>query len=166
MSDAERKTAALMRMLTSCSDGEIVATVYAWRRITSENGLDIHTAANRVEQSNGASKTLNAAQMQKIYDKGYSKGFEDGREQGRRSVILAGAASVQRVYGSVGPGINGYTWQQIGEHCAANKHLFIGRDFEFVESIAEQLQYRSAPTEAQAKWLGDLFRRKFGGKIT
>jgi hypothetical protein len=47
-----------------------------------------------------------------------------------------------------------------------NKHLFHGKDFDFVESIAEQLEYRSTPSPAQAKWLKDLFIRKFGGQIT
>ena len=107
----EQRTAALIRMLTSDNDGDVLAAVHAWRRLSNGTGLDIHTTADRIEQSNGASKALNAAQMQKIYDKGYGKGFEDGREQGRRSVILAGAASVQHVVtGNAGPGVNGYSW--------------------------------------------------------
>jgi hypothetical protein len=43
--------------------------------------------------------------------------------------------------------------------------LFHGRDFDFVESIAEQLEYRSTPSPAQAKWLKDLFMRRFNGRI-
>jgi hypothetical protein len=60
--------------------------------------------------------------------------------------------------------VNGYSWRQIAQHCAANKHLFHGRDFDFVESIAEQVEYRN-PSLPQAKWLKDLFLRRFNGRI-
>jgi hypothetical protein len=66
---------------------------------------------------------------------------------------------------SVDDGVNGYSWQQISQHCLLNKHLFYRRDLEFVESVAEQLTRFSHPKPKQATWLRDLFMRKFGGRI-
>ena len=60
--------------------------------------------------------------------------------------------------------MNGYSWQQIARHCAANKHFFHGRDYDFIESIAEQVEYRN-PSPPQAKWLKDLFLRRFNGRL-
>ena len=109
-------------------------------------------------------RALNAAQMQHIYDSAYQKGFVDGSEHGRKSAIVA-APSIGTFNLGVSSGVNGYSWQQIAQHCLANKHLFHGRDYEFIESVAEQLEYRPTPSPPQAKWLKDLFMRRFNGRI-
>jgi len=36
---------------------------------------------------------------------------------------------------------------------------------DFIESVAEQLEYRPTPSPPQAKWLKDLFMRRFNGRI-
>jgi hypothetical protein len=152
----------LLRMLTSNVEQEVLTAVRMMLRLLASVGLDIHAIAERLKQK---SEPLNSAEMQRIYDAAYSKGFNDGAEHGRKSVILAGASPHQGVkHFSVG--VNGYSLQGIAAHCARNIHLFIGREVEFVESINEQLQFRSEPTEPQARWLRDLFTRKLGGKIT
>ena len=129
-----------------------------------------HRAARRVAKGiqgrleHGDSEPLNAAEMQRIYDAAYQKGYGDGSENGRRSAILA-SQPIGTLAASVDDSVNGYSWQQIAQHCLSNKHLFYGRDVEFVESVAESLTRFSTPTPKQAKWLRDLFMRKFGGKI-
>jgi hypothetical protein len=156
------KLVPLLRMLSSSAEREVLTAVHALLRVLSNAGLDIHALVERFEQ--GGDTPLNAAEMQKIYDAAYSKGFTDGTEHGRRSAVLA--AQPRGTFAvSVDSEINGYSWQEIAQHCAANKHLFYGKDLEFVESIAEQLTYRSSPSPAQAKWLRDLFMRKFQGRI-
>ena len=131
-------------------------------RVLARVGLDIHALADRVEH--GGEAPLSAAEMQRIYDAAYEKGFTDGAEHGRRSAAIAAQPTGMFAI-HVDSGIDGYSWQQIAEHCALHKHLFHGKDLEFVESIAEQLAWRSSPSAAQAKWLRDLFMRKFGSKI-
>jgi len=160
------KAAALVRMLTAHSDGEKLNAVNLLLQLLARAGLDIHALAERIagESSEPAKQSLNASQMQRIYDAAYQKGFVDGSEHGRKSVIVAGP-SIGRFNSSVDSGVNGYSWQEIAQYCAAKKHLFHGRDFDFIESIAEQLEYRSTPSPAQAKWLKDLFMRRFGGRI-
>lgn len=160
------KAAALVRMLTAPSDGEKLNAVRLLLHLLAGAGFDIHILAERIAGTSPepTKAALNAAEMQRIYDAAYQKGFVDGSEHGRKSVIVAGP-SIGRFNSGVDSGVNGYSWQEIAQYCAAKKHLFHGRDFDFIESIAEQLEYRSAPSPAQAKWLKDLFMRRFGGRI-
>ena len=151
----------LIRMLSSSAEREVLNAVRALLRLLASAGLDIHALAERVEHGN---EPLSAAEMQRIYDKGFEDGFAKGAEHGRRSAVIT-AQSVGVFATHVDSGINSYSWQEIAQHCAANSSLFHGKDLDFVESIAEQLTYRGSPTPAQAKWLRDLFMRKFGGRI-
>ena len=92
--------------------------------------------------------------MQRIYDSAYEKGFADGSEHGRKSAIVA-APSIGTF--SIGvPASTAIRGNEIAQHCLTNKHLFHGRDYEFIESVAEQLEYRPTPSPPQAKWLKDL----------
>jgi hypothetical protein len=155
------KVAPLIRLLSSPAEHEAVAALRMLLRLLSKHDLDIHAIADRVEHG----EPLSAAEMQAIYDAAYQKGYADGADHGRRSAILA-AQPIGAFAAHVDSEINGYSWQQIAQHCLTNKHLFHGRDLEFVESVAESLTRFNTPTAKQAKWLRDLFMRKFGGKIT
>jgi hypothetical protein len=158
------RAAGLIRMFTAPSDGEKLNAVRLLLQLLANAGLDIHALAERIAgEPAAAAKPLNAAEMQRIYDTAYQKGFADGSDYGRKSAVVAGP-SIGTFNVGVDSGVNGYSWRQIAQHCAINKHLFYGRDLDFVESVAEQLEYR-APTPAQAKWLKDLFMRKFNGRI-
>jgi len=152
----------LIRMLSSTAEREVLNAVRALLRLLANAVLDIHALAERVEH--GGNEPLSAAEMQRIYDKGFEDGFAKGAEHGRRSAVIA-AQPVGVFATPFDSGINGYSWQKIAQHCAINSSLFHGKDLDFVESIAEQLTYRGSPTPAQAKWLRDLFMRKFGGRI-
>ena len=156
------KLVPLIRMLSSTAEREVLNAVRALLRLLASAGHDIHALAERVEH--GGNEPLSAAEMQRIYDKGFEDGFAKGAEHGRRSAVIA-AQPVGMFATCVDSGINGYSWLRIAQHCAINSSLFHGKDLDFVESIAEQLTYRSSPTPAQAKWLRDLFMRKFGGRI-
>ena len=109
-------------------------------------------------------KTLSAAEMQQIYEKGYAKGHADGAEQGRRSAVIAAAMPMSR-FGSiassdVGPGINGHSWLEIAQYCATNKHRITrDKDRDFVDSVFEQIAFTANPRRPpQAKWLTRYFQ--------
>jgi hypothetical protein len=166
----EGRIANLLRMLISNNEGEVTAALHALVRTVLAAGSDkvntIHKLADQIEGDGDNKKNnapLNAAQMQKIYDAAYQKGFSDGSEHGRKSAIVA-APSIGTFNLGTGSGVNGYSWQEIARHCLLNKHLFSGRDHNFIESIAEQVEYRN-PSPPQAKWLKDLFLRRFNGRI-
>jgi hypothetical protein len=163
---AER-AAKVTRMFLAPTAGEKLNAISLLLKLLADVGLDIHVftelLVNRIEGKSPEPARLNAAEMQRIYDAAYQKGFADGGDHGRKSAIVAGS-SIGTFNVGVDSGVNGYSWRQVAQHCAINKHLFYGRDLDFVESVAEQLQYRG-PTPAQAKWLKDLFMRKFNGRI-
>ena len=163
-----KRAGDLTRMFTAPTDGEKASAVKFLLQLLTDVGLDFHIFAEllkkHTEGKSSEPAPLNAAQMQRIYDTAYQKGFSDGSEHGRKSAIVA-RPSMGRFNLGVDSGVNGYSWQEIARHCVANKHLFHGRDFDFVESIAEQLEYKPAPSAPQAKWLKDLFMRRFNGRI-
>jgi hypothetical protein len=48
------KLGNVIRMLSSSSDGDIITTVYALRRMLESCGADIHALADHVEDANGS----------------------------------------------------------------------------------------------------------------
>jgi hypothetical protein len=157
------KITPLLRMLSSTADGEIINAVRLLLRLLAGIGLDIHALVERIEH--GGNVPLSAGEMQRIYDAAYQKGFNDGAEHGRRSAVIAGQP-IGTFATSVDDGVNGYTWQQIADHLALNKHLFHGHQLKFVEEIPGKLVRYGNPTSRQAEYLRDLFMREFGGRIT
>jgi hypothetical protein len=118
------KLLPLVRMISSNVDGEVLNAMRALLRLLAGAGLDIHALTDRIEH--GGEAPLNAGEMQQIYDKAYEKGFADGSDHGRRSAVIA-AQPIGTFATSVDDGVNGYSWQQIANHCLMNKHLFYGR---------------------------------------
>jgi hypothetical protein len=158
----EQKIAQLVRYLGSPFEGEAITALCRLRELLSKNNLSVHIIADRYEH--GGNEPLSAAEMQQIYDRAYEKGFADGSDHGRRSAVIA-AQPIGTFATSVDDGVNGYSWQQISQHCLLHKHLFYGRDLEFVESMPEKLARWGDPKPKQATWLKDLFMRKFSGRI-
>jgi hypothetical protein len=163
------KLARLLGMLTSNADGEVVNTAHALLQVLTNAGLDIHVLVSRIEHGKHKEDgKLSAAEMQKIYDTAYAKGHADGAEQGRRSAAISAAMPMAMLDTSdVGPGINGYSWLEIAHYCADNKHrLSRDRDREFIDSVFEQLTSAHRPiSPPQAKWLRDIFKQRFAGRI-
>ena len=69
LDDLMPKVLPLLRMLVSGTDGEVVNSVTALRRVLANADLDIHVIVERIELS-----TVTA--RQKLYDVGY----DDGRD--------------------------------------------------------------------------------------
>ena len=114
------KIVPLIRLLSSPTEQEAVAALRMLLRLLHKNDLDIHALADRVEHG---SEALSADEMQVLYDRGFEQGFAKGTEHGRHSAILA-AQSIGTFAAPVDSEINGYSWQQISQHCLINKHLF------------------------------------------
>ena len=63
------KIQKLIKLLSSSSDGEVVAAARALLRTLHAEGTDIHALAERVE-----GRKLSQAEMQRIYDKAFADG--------------------------------------------------------------------------------------------
>ena len=66
----------------------------------------------------------------------------------------------------IGPGVNGYGWFEIAQHCAAHKDwIYRDRDREFVDSVYEQIAFGpqisdAAAGKVAARYLQSTFWRK------
>jgi hypothetical protein len=127
-------------------------------------GFDIGVLIERVAR--GGDDKLSAGEMQEIHDAAYAKGYAEGADQGRRSAVIAAAMPMKIADTSdIGPGVNGYSWLEIAKHCALNRHLFSGKEQGFIDDMPEKIVKYGRPTPPQAKWLGDIFNKRFGGTI-
>ena len=156
------KIVPLLKMLGSCTEGEAVNVINALRLKLTNAGLDIYALVERIEKPG-----FSEDEMREIYDKAYTEGRTDGVEQGRRSAVIAAAPLLGALADDVGTGINGYSWREIAQHCADNKHhLASNWEREFVESVVEKLtHYYSSPTPKMANSLRHIFLNRFAGRI-
>jgi hypothetical protein len=133
------KIGKLIKMLSSSSDGEIVAAARALMRTLAQEGADIHDLAARVEGGK-----LSKADMQRIYDQAY----RDGKE-----AATASAAETNAGFHSVDlPTFHGMACEI--QH-KANGRLS-EKEQGFVDDMVRWCAYRE-PSEKQAKWLHALY---------
>lgn len=145
-----RKAANLIRRLSSPSDGEVVATVHALRRVLETDGSDLHGLADCVEKPNG--KHIPEEKLQRVYDAGYAAGVQatENRQHG-----------VDDFLGTDGKP----TWEAVALFLQRNKHRLPQRCHEFIDKMAAQTVWGDEPTERMHKYLHSLFYQ-LGGKIT
>jgi hypothetical protein len=147
----KKRIAALVRMLSSNHDGEVLAAVSALRKMCSLNDL-----GNLIEgtKQEGA---MTEEEMKLIYDTGYELGYEKGllkgKEDAKRTLhdpyedIFDNSSEEQRVL-----------------YCQKHKEkLTGGKDRAFVDNMVNwsTVLHRRA-TPAQLKWLNDIYRRLGG----
>jgi hypothetical protein len=132
----EGKISKLIKMLSSSSDGEVVAAARAILRTLQAEGTDIHELAERVE-----GRKLSQAEMQQIYD----KAFKDGKSA---AAAASGSSPVEvPTFYSMACEIQG----------KANGRLS-PKEQGFVEDMVRWCALRE-PSEKQAKWLHALYCR-------
>ena len=142
------KLGDLIRRLSSDSDGEIIATVYAMRRTLGSVGTDFHGLAAHLEAANGKHPE---EQLQKVWDTAYAAGVQaaENRQHGSDDFI----------------GTDGKpTWQAVALFLQRNKSRLDPKHHEFVDKVASQTVWGDEPTERMHKYLHSLFF-KLGGKI-
>jgi hypothetical protein len=125
----------LIRRLSSASDGEIIATVYALRRVLESHGADVHALAEHVETANGG---LTEEYKQKIR----------AEIENARAVGYAGKLE----------------WTEVALFVQREKHRLDSKHHEFIDDMASRTAYLREPTLKQHKYLHSLFY-KLGGKI-
>jgi hypothetical protein len=145
----------VIRRLSSNSEGEIVATVHAMRRMLESCGADIHALADHVENGKG----LTDADKQKIRAE-----IENARAEGYAEGVRA-AESKQHGTGAFRNTDGTLEWTEIALFVQREKHRLPVKHHEFVDDMASRTVYGREPTPNQHKYLHSLFY-KLGGKIT
>jgi hypothetical protein len=153
--NALRKIAKLIRRLSSPSDGAIVATVYALRRVLEADGSDLHTFANHVEKPNGKhtpnGKHIPEEEMQRIFDAGYAAGVQATENRQHGSDDFCGTDGKP-------------TWEAVALFLQRNKGRLDPKHHEFIDKVAARTAWGDEPTERMHKYMHSLFYQ-LGGKI-
>jgi hypothetical protein len=128
------KVTKLIKMLSSPSDGEIVAAARALMRTLESEGNDIHDLAKRIESNGGR---ISPAERSRIYEQERQR----ARQQAQRETAKAGpsfyemACEIQRKEGSLTERERGFVADMV-RWCA-----------------------RREPSDKQAKWLHSIYCR-------
>jgi hypothetical protein len=147
----------LIVRLASDSGGEVVATAYALTRALKAAGVDYHDLVAHIEQP----AQLSDRQIEKIEAEmeqrerlAYSHGLVEGKRQARFEVVDFPDA----------PGTD--NWRQKAIFVDGGKDRLRGRDrslesLGFIGDMASRARRTPfyQPSEAQMKWLNDLYRR-------
>ena len=149
------KLAALIRMLSSNRDGEVIATVHAIIRLLETNGSDIHTLAEHVKNGSG----LTEADRQKIRSE-----IENARAIGYAEGVKAAEAK-QHGTGAFRNTDGKLEWTEVALFVQREKHRLPAKHHEFIDDMASRTVYGREPTPNQHKYLHSLFY-KLGGKVS
>jgi hypothetical protein len=147
----------VLRRLVSNSDGEIIATVHALRRMLESAGADIHDLAAHIE--NGANGGLSEIDKQKIraeIERAHALGYAEGVKAAEAK--QHGAGAFRNTDGSL-------EWSEIALFVQREKHRLPDRHHDFIDDMAARTVYGREPTLKQHQYLHNLFY-KLGGKIT
>ena len=150
----EEKIAYALRLLDSDKAGEIVAAVYALKRLLQSLGTDWNGLASGFENilsSNGAD-AITQAEMNKRIDDAYAAGVQDTENK------LHGANDFHSTDGKPG-------WEAVALFLQRNKHRLDPKHHDFIDKVAAQTAWGREPTEKMHRYLHSLFLR-LGGKIT
>jgi hypothetical protein len=137
------KLKRFIRLLSSDSDGEVVAAARALNRTLKGAKLDIHVLANSIGQANGKKwgddHVLEA----------YKRGVEDGRREAESEPVFRNANIDAEP-----------TWHEIAVECAAHSdRLHSDRERQFVKDMVRLTVHGGELTEKQGSWLRKIYAR-------
>ena len=147
-SEVTTRVGNAIRRLSSDSEGEIIAAMYAILRMLESCGGDVHVLAERVENGGGISEKYQdevRAQIRKAHEVGYEKGVRAAEARFRPDGKLEFsevALFVERHINRLPP----------------DKH-------EFIHKMAFYARQEIEPSPKQGKFLFDLFVQYLGGRI-
>jgi len=138
------KLKRFIRLLSSDSDGEVVAAARALNRALKGAKLDIHVLADSIDR-NG--KEYTEAHLLKARE----LGIAEGRRLERAELD---APVFRNVNLDDEP-----TWHEIAVECAAHQNHLYEREKEFVAQMVRRTARGGEPSEKQADWLRKIYAR-------
>jgi hypothetical protein len=143
------KLAAIIRMMSSDKDGDVLNAGRAINRTLKSVGCDIHDLAEIVAHANGGK--LSEVEMRKIYTAGFEAGMRKVENEQH------GSGDFHNVDGTP-------NWNEIALFCQRNNVRLRENERQFVNDMAARTVWRE-PSPKQEKWLRSIFFR-LGGRIT
>lgn len=137
------KLKRFIRLLSSDSDGEVIAAARALNRTLKGARLDIHTLADSIGQANGKKwgddHVLEA----------YKRGVEDGRREAESEPMFRNANIDAEP-----------SWNEIACECADHpSRMKSNRERDFVDDMVRLTTHGGEPTPKQANWLRKIYVR-------
>jgi hypothetical protein len=142
----EERIAAVVRLLASDRDGEVIAAVNALKRTLKSAGTDINGLAHGIENL-GKSAVVPDKIKKKIWDAAVQ--HTENR--------LHGADDFANTDGKP-------DWKAVALFCQRNINRLDAKHHDFINKVAAQTVWDREPTERMHKYLFSLFLR-LGGKI-
>jgi hypothetical protein len=136
------RLAALIRMLSTTHDGELIAAAKALNRALTGAGLDIHALAEIVEHP----KKFDEQDARKIYERAF--------ELGRRKAHEELPATFR--------GVGEPSWHEIAIECQEHAERLRPNEHEFVADMVRRTVHGGELTEKQGNWLRAIYNR--GGR--
>src|SRR5262249_55471853 len=146
------KLKRFIRLLSSDSDGEVVAAARALSRTLKAAGADIHVLADCFEQVDAK---LSEAEMRKIYDAGHDAGYAAGvrAAEAKLQHDADGFRSVDGIPASHAMAI----------FCQDRSTRLRSNEADFIDDMVGWTTWRE-PTPKQQKWLRSIYAR-LGGRL-
>src|SRR5262245_7504832 len=118
----------LIRLLSSDKDGEIVATVYALRRMLKSNGVDVHALAEHIESASGLTEEYKRqirAEIENARAAGYAEGVKaaEARQYGN--------GTFRKTDGKL-------EWTEVALFVQREKHRLDSRYHQFIDDMASR----------------------------
>src|SRR6516164_7805639 len=145
----------IIRRLSSSNDGEVVATVYAMKRMLESVGTDIHGLAEHLENGGG----LTDADKRKIRSE-----IENARAVGYAEGVKAAEAK-QHGTGAFRNTDGTLEWTEVALFVQRQKNRLPEKHHKFVDDMASRTVYGREPSPNQHKYLHSLLYQ-LGGKVT
>ena len=142
----EERIAAVVRLLASDRDGEVIAAVNALKRTLKSAGTDFNGLAHGIENL-GKSTVVPEEIKKKIWDAAVQ--HTENR--------LHGADDFANTDGKP-------DWKAVALFCQRNINRLDAKHHDFINKVAAQTVWDREPTERMHKYLFSLFLR-LGGKI-
>jgi hypothetical protein len=147
------RLAKMIAMLSSPSDGDLIAAGRAIQRQLTASGADIYAIIDLLKASEDRNRF-----GQEIANAAYAEGLRDGEAQAHGS---DGFHSVDE----------SAEWREVALYVAREKHRLpprtLQKSAEFIADMALRAKspHSREPTQRQHEWMHDLFF-KLGGKVT
>jgi hypothetical protein len=144
----------IIRKLSSDSDGEIVATIHALRRVLESSGVDVHALADHIENGHGLTEA-DKQEIQHAVESARADGYADGvrAAEARQN----GAGTFRNTDGKL-------DWTEVALFVQREKHRLPDKHHEFIDDMAARSAWGREPTQKQHQYLHSLFY-KLGGRI-
>ena len=134
----------LIRRLSTTSEGEIIAVVYALRRTLESHGADVHALAEHVENAKGGLSDVDKEAIRAEIENARAIAYAEGVKAAEAK--QHGTGAFRNTDGSI-------EWSEVALFLQREKHRLPTKHHEFIDDMASRTVYGREPTPKQHQYL-------------